>query len=472
MFPKQTLAKKLNVEIATSAVMDNAIQLWANMYKDHPPWLGGGANIKSLNLPATISEELARLVLTEFKAEISGSRRADFIHNALSTTFNNLSNIVEMWCALGGIALKPYAAGEDAVTKNPTTIIVDVVQANRFYPTAFDSNKEVTGAIFLETKRIGDYAYTRIEYHSLVGTHYTVINKAFRSERLNTPLVEDENINVQHPFSEEISLEEIDDWKGLQPKTEIDGLEKPLFVYIKTPRANTVDTQSPLGASMFSRAVEIIKEADKQYSRILWEYEAKEAAIDADETLFKSDKKGNSILPVGRERLYRTYEFDNAGNGKSSFIQAYSPEIRDSSMFNGLNKLYRQIEVLCGLAYGTLSDVADVQKTATEIKASKQRSYTTVNAMQKSWEQGLSNLVYAMDMICSLYKLTPAGVVNTTLTWGDGVLEDTDVEYQRRWEMVLSGKLKIEKFYAWYFGCSEEEAAEMIPSGVSYPPPE
>lgn len=472
MFPKQTLAKKLNVEIATSVVMDNAIQLWTNMYKDHPPWLGGEANVKSLNLPATISEELARLVLTEFKAEISGSQRADFISNALDITFNNLSNIVEMWCALGGIALKPYVAGEDFITHNPTTIIVDVVQANRFYPTSFDSNKNVTGAVFLETKRIGDYAYTRIEYHSLVGTHYTVINKAFRSERLNTQLLEDENINVQHPFSEEISLEEVEEWKGLQPKTEIEGLEKPLFVYIKTPRANTIDTQSPLGASMYSRAVEIIKEADKQYSRILWEYEAKEAAIDADETLFKSDKKGNSILPVGSERLYRTYEFEANGDGKSNFIQAYSPEIRDASMFNGLNKLYRQIETLCGLAYGTLSDVADVQKTATEIKASKQRSYTTVSAMQKAWEQGLNELIYAMDMICNLYKLTPAGTINTTLTWGDGVLEDTDVEYQRRWSMVVAGKLKLEKFYEWYFGCSEAEAAEMIPETTVYPPPE
>ena len=46
---------------------------------------------------------------------------------------------------------------------------------------------------------------------------------------------------------------------------------------------------------------------------------------------------------------------------------------------------------------------------------------------------------------------------------GDGVLEDTEVEYQRRWSMVLAGKLKIEKFYAWYFGCTEEEAKEYIP---------
>lgn len=55
---------------------------------------------------------------------------------------------------------------------------------------------------------------------------------------------------------------------------------------------------------------------------------------------------------------------------------------------------------------------------------------------------------------------------------GDGVLEDTEVEYQRRWSMVLAGKLKIEKFYAWYFGCTEEEAKEYIPEENTYPPEE
>ena len=48
-------------------------------------------------------------------------------------------------------------------------------------------------------------------------------------------------------------------------------------------------------------------------------------------------------------------------------------------------------------------------------------------------------------------------------SWGDSVLEDTDKEYQRRWAMVVAGKLKLEKFIAWYFGCTEEEAVDYIP---------
>lgn len=470
MFPKQNLDRNLNVQIATSGVMDNAISLWLQMYENNPPWLGGEEDIKSMNLPAAIAEEFARLILTEFEFNLEGSARAEFLNQQFENYLNNFDNIIEMWGALGGIAIKPYVSGTDPVTGKPDGIQLDFVQANRFYPTAFNSNKEITGAVFIDTQRVGDYLYTRLEHHSLENNHYTVVNKAYRSERLNTMTTEDDQISVEHPFMQEVPLETIKDWAGLAPQTDMDGIERPFFLYIKVPRANNVDSHSPLGASVFSRAVEVIEAADKQYSRILWEYEAKEAAVDAASDIFDIDKNGNPVLPKGKERLFRTY--DTEGKNNNAMLQVYSPEIRDSSMFRGLNEFLRRIEFLCGLAYGTLSNEEQVDRTATEIKASKQRSYTTVSNMQKAWDRGLDDIIEIMNMLCDLYDIVPPGDVQKTCSWGDGVLEDTEVEYQRRWSMVLAGKLKIEKFYAWYFGCTEEEAKEYIPEEPQYPPDE
>ena len=143
-------------------------------------------------------------------------------------------------------------------------------------------------------------------------------------------------------------------------------------------------------------------------------------------------------------------------------------------MFKGLNKYFQRIEFLVGLSYGTISDPQDIEKTAEEIRTSKQRSYTVVSRIQSAWDNGFDALIYAMDVLCTLYNLAPAGGTEKATTWGDGVLEDTDKEYQRRWAMVLAGKYKLEKFYAWYFGCSEEEAKEMIPEALAgnYPPEE
>lgn len=468
LFPKQNLEKKLDVQIATSNLMDNAIELWRQMYQDTPPWLGGKACVKSLNLPAAIAEEMSRLTLTEFSFEVSGSQRADFINDQMNTFIDNLSNTIELWAAMGGVAVKPYVVAAE----NPDEvdgINLDVVQANRCYPTAFNSNKEITGMVFIDSKRIGNYLYTRLEHHKLDGMTYTVVNKAYKSERLNTLTTEDDQLSVEHPFMEEVPLASVDEWKGLQESVILAGIDMPLFVYVKVPRANNIDPHSPLGASVYSRAVTTIEEADRQFSRILWEYEATEAAVDADESLFATDKHGHPVLPEGRERLYRSYQFE--GSNEAGFLKEYAPTIRDSSLFNGLNELMRKIEFQCGLAYGTLSDPNDTAKTATEIKTSKQRSYTTVAAMQTAWGAALEDIVHIMDIYCTLYDLAPAGNVEQSCAWGDGVLEDTDTEYQRRWSMVLAGKYKLEKFYAWYFGCSEEEAMELIPvQEPTYPP--
>lgn len=470
IFPKHNLEQKLNVQIATSGVMDNAISLWLQMYENKPPWIGGKENTKSLNLPAAISEEFARLILTEFELSVEGSPRADFINEQLKNYIDNMSNIVEMWGALGGIVIKPYASGEDPETGKPDRIRLDIVKANRFYPTAFTSNKEIMGGVFIDTKRVGDYLYTRLENHILNGDHYVVENKAYRSEQINTMSTEDDQISVQHPFMTEVELGSVEEWAGLSPRVEMDGIQHPFFVYIKVPRANTIDPDSPLGASVYSRAVDVIQEIDRQYSRTLWEYKVKEAAIHVADDLLEHDKYGDPILDEGEERVYKTFDFE--GKTNEGYIQPYSPDIRDTSMFKGLDELLRKCEFLVGLAYGTLSNLETVDRTATEIKASKQRSYTAVSNMQKAWDSGIDELLNVMDMICTLYDMVPEGEVNKSCTWGDGILEDTEVEYQRRWSMVMAGKYKLEKFYAWYFGCTEEEAAELIPSQPTYPPEE
>ncbi len=458
-----------NITIAVSGAMDRAIDKWSRMYQNEPSWRGGPACVIPLNLPAAIAEEMARLVLTEFTIEVTGSSRADYINKQIQDNFTSLSDHMELYCAKGGICMKPYVSGQ--------TINIDFTQANRFYPTAYNSNKEITGAVFVETKRQGDYMFTRLEAHNLVGTDYTIINKAYRSERIFSQLSDDdmlsEGFTVEHPFMTPVELTQVDEWANLSEEpVVIHNIQKPLFVYVKVPRANTVDQYSPLGESVYERATEIIEQADRQFSRILWEYEALEAAIHASDDLFDSDKHGHAILPEGRERLYRAFDFQGKDSG--SFIKEFAPAIRDSSLFNGLNKYFQRIEFLCGLSYGTISDPQQIEKTAEEIRTSKQRSYTVVSRMQSAWDAALDHLIYAMDVMCTLYNLAPAGASEKTTTWGDGVLEDTEKEYQRRWTWVLAGKMKIEKFYAWYFGCTEEEAKEYIPEAPAgnYPPEE
>lgn len=140
----------------------------------------------------------------------------------------------------------------------------------------------------------------------------------------------------------------------------------------------------------------------------------------------------------------------------------FSPEIRDSAQFNYFNRILQRIEFNCGLAYGTLSDPQTVEKTAEEIKTSKQRSYTQVSAIQRNLETAIDDLFYAVSVYSKIGGISSENA-EIICTWGDNVLEDTDKEFQRRLQMVSAGILTKEKFISWYFHCDEKQAVEYIP---------
>ena len=94
LVPNNSVEKALGVDICESGVMQNAIELWHNMYKNEPPWRGGKDNVIPLNLPAAISEEFARLILTEFSMEVTGSPMAAFINEQLKDQLTDLNKFV------------------------------------------------------------------------------------------------------------------------------------------------------------------------------------------------------------------------------------------------------------------------------------------------------------------------------------------------------------------------------------------
>lgn len=337
LVPNNSVEKALGVDICESGVMQNAIELWHNMYKNEPPWRGGKDNVIPLNLPSAISEEFARLILTEFSMEVTGSPMAAFINEQLKDQLTDLNKFVEMYCEGGAIAVKPFVTNIDE-NGRPTAIELDFVKAVDFFPCAFNNKGEITAAVFVEGKKIGDYLYTRLEYHELTGMTYTIINKAFKSEEIYQ-YNDDGTYAVMDRFRKEVPLSEVDEWAGLSEEPVIIGnIDKPLFAYIKVPKANNIDTDSPLGVSVFSRATEIIEQADIQYGRVLWEYKATEAAILGDSELFQTDKHGKPVLPAGQERMFKTFDFDSADGTNKGLLKEYAPQIRHEALFQGLNK--------------------------------------------------------------------------------------------------------------------------------------
>jgi len=447
LFGKGNVGKAFGIQIAVSSKMEESLELWTEMYENRPAWKDPENGKLTMNIPAAISSEIARLTTIEMKTVVSGSARADYINTQYQRVIAKAREFTEQACAMGAVALKPYVQGDQIMTS--------VVQACDFYPAAFDSDGDVTAAVFLDYIYIEDKKYTRLEYHKLDGDKYTISNKAYC---LNTSEITRDN---EHTLGKEVSLTAVPDWESIDPVVTIKDISHVLFAYFKMPFANNIETKSPLGVSCFSRAVEHIKKADDLWSEMAWEFESGERAVNVPEDMFKLDEDGKPIIPENRQRLYRTFQFEQ-GSAKYG-LDTYSPEFRDSSLFNGLNKVLHKIEFQCGLAYGTLSEPTETDKTATEVKQSKQRSFSTVSDVQKALEKALVDLAYCMDAIASLYEMAPDGEYEMSFEWDDSIIVDREVEFARLMSMAAAGMIRNEAVTAWYFGVSEEDARKMMP---------
>ncbi|WP_332843484.1 hypothetical protein [Paraclostridium bifermentans] len=166
MINRIDIAKELNIEIAMNDDMANAINLWSNMYNNIPPWIDD--KTESLGLPGAIANELARLVTIEFKSNINNNEGLNKIYQEL---IDVLRINTEYACAKGGLIFKPYFNGSN--------IEVDLIQQDNFVPISYNAIGEITAAVFLEYKIIGDKKYTRLEYHDFKEGKYTIKNIAY-----------------------------------------------------------------------------------------------------------------------------------------------------------------------------------------------------------------------------------------------------------------------------------------------------
>lgn len=411
-------------ELSKSGEMTEAIRLWGNMYGE----------VRSLNLPAAISSEMARLITLEMRSRISGSRRADYLNGAYKKLIENIKIPIELGCAYGGVVFKPYVSND--------VLRIDVVRAEDFFPIAYDDFGRITSAVFVQRFCDGGNFYTRLERHSLEGNTYKIENRAYHSKSRMT-------------LGREISLKTVDLWSGLASDMEIGNVSEPLFGYFKPSLANNIDQSSPLGISVFANATNLIYDANRQYERLLWEFESGERALIANSMAFKTDKSGKPVLPD--KKLYRTLEVDDV-----DFFREWSPTLREDNIIRGLDRIFRQIEFSCGLAYGTLSEVSDSDKTAEEIKSSKQRSYAMVCDNQKALSTALSSLVYAMDVWCTLYNLAPMGKYEISFEFDDSIACDRKSEFSEKCELVSRGIMAPWEMRMWYFGESEKVAKGIL----------
>lgn len=447
MIGQNTIKDKLKVEVALSDAMAEAIKLWSDMFENNASWLKDN-EIFSLGIAGAVSSEISRAVTLEMSVKVGSSARAKYLQAQLDRVIPKLRIMVEYGAAKGGLMFKPYPKGE--------AIEVDYVQADQFYPTEFDANGNITGCIFADQKVRNGKFYTRLEYHHFGSVEwkdkssaagYVIENMAFKS-------------STSTELGQPVGLDSLPEWADIEPVAVI-NVDRPLFAYFKYPLANNIDPTSPVGVSCFSRATGLIEQADKLWSNLVWEFDSGQRALYADILAF-TDENGKKVLP--KKRLYRALNGVSSpiGGNPEGLFHEWSPAFREQSILSGLDAMLKKVEFQCGLSYGTISDPAVEAKTATEIKISRQRTYATITDTQKSLQAALDQLLWAMDIWATLYKLAPAGKYTPVYDFDDSIIVDSDAQRLNDSQAVSMGAMSLVEYRMRTYGEDEATATKMI----------
>lgn len=428
MFGYTTLKQIVGKDITLSDKMIDAINEWKQMLNGQADWITD--SIVSLGIEEGICREFADCALVEMETSLSNER----LDRIYQKNISNLNENIQEGLALGSFVLKPL--GEAAA---------EFVSADKIIPISFGDDGKPNDIAFLTVKKAGDVDYfTRFERHYFINGNLTIENKCFHSQ-------------TSRDIGLPCSLEAVEEWANIDPgPITYPGMSRMDFGYYRNPIKNRIDG-SVCGVSVYESAVDLIRKADIQGARLDWEYESGERAIHVDNKALKQDKStGRFSMEKLKKRLYRGLNLE-AGKDQE-LLKEYSPEMRDEAFKRGLEEYKREIEFSVGLAYGDLSDVQEVAKTATEIKTSKNRKYNRVTAIQNNLydclEDFAAGLAFYNSMLNSGYEFS--------CKFNDSILTDEETERNQDRADVSMGAMQLWEYRKKWYGETEEQAKAAV----------
>lgn len=428
MFSYTTFKNILGKDVALTQAMIDAINDWKNMLSGKADWCE--SYVESLRLEEGICREFADAALVEMEMQILNNEQLD---KTLKKAAIDLNKKMQNGLALGSLVLRPL--GPDKF---------EYITADKMIPISFDDDGKPNDMAFLSVKRMGENNYYfRLERHYFTNGNLTIENNCYHSQS-------------RSDIGQRCELENVPEWANIQPGPIIyPGMTQMDFGYYQNPVENKID-ESGCGVSIYESAIGLIRKADRQAARLDWEYESGERAIHVDERALKHSK-GKTYLPKLSNRLYRGLNLDD-GKDKELFKE-YSPQMRDEAYKRGLEECKREIEFNVGLAYGDLSDVQNVEKTATEVLTSKTRKYNRVTAIQNNLEKCLQDFVQALAFYNGCYM----SGIEFACKFKDSILTDEESERQQDRQDVSMGAMSLLEYRMKWYNEDEETARAKLP---------
>ena len=419
---------------------ENETRQCADAYKGKPSWVDAEDEVSSVNFTKTICEETARLIMLGTKVTFEGSR-AEYMQKTIDSNYYNIRQWVEYAMAYGTVIVRPDDTDYSCVLPDGFRVTET-------------RNGEIWGAVFVDVREAAGKEYTRLEYHRFENDVYKVSNRCYVRD-------------IEEGGEARPTTLENTPWSLLNEESTFENVDRPLFAVIRTPQANNLDEQSPLGLPLVAHALQEISDLDIAYSRMSNEIaESKRTVlIDSDRLFASSEAYKNkntqvSALNTARKSMglpecVKAVQADADGR----FIyNEINPQLNTAVRLQGINHLLSQIGYKVGFANGyfVFNEQMGIQ-TATGVEANQQRTIQFVKDCRDRVEKALGDLITSIAKFADVYDLAPAGEYEVTYQFGD--ITYNEEEDKQRWlQYVAMGKVPFWYYLVKFEGFTEDDA--------------
>ena len=364
-----------------------------------------------------------------------------------------MQEFVEQGLALGGAAVKVWAeedrrgtsSGADAPPSpegKAFGVRLGYAMADQFVPLAWD-NARVFEGVFISRQAKRGYYYTRLEWHRWNGQTYVITNELYRADMQRGAEGNNQDIlGIRCPLAEV--------FPELDEQTEV-SVDESLFTYWRTPIANNLDDNSPLGVSIYGNALETLHAIDICYDSLVQEFRLGRKKIIVPARFLRAVTDPTT----GQVRRYFDPNDETfvgmADDDGTAGLKDISMELRVEEHVAALNALLNVLCLQLGFSANTFSfDRERGLKTATEVVSENSKTYKTIKGVQNQLRPMLEHLVRSIVDVAILYGMEwngqsverlAAGGYEVKITFDDGVIQDRQTNMNEGMALVGAGLL-------------------------------
>lgn len=433
LFDIKEIENKLSLGACLSTEMKEALRLWLEMYAGCAEW---HKEAPSCGIQKVITGALADPIVEEIKIDSDN----EALLQVMQQLQKDAATIIEYFVNFGSCVIRPVFSS--------ARVQYEIVHLGNYLPLAYDLDGTLTSAVITKLIQDGGKDYLLAEKHEYANKIHTVTTKLYKYQN--------------GALGAEVSLEATTQTAAITPSFTWHNVERPFIIELRNKEPNKIDG-SNAPCALIAGAENLIKDADEQYARLIWEVEAGKTRVFADSDLFeqRQSKNGDGLVKLSPtlKKLFVKLNGDGTGQEK---ITTFSPSLRTTQQIEALNEIFRRIELATNIGKGTISNLESVAQTATQFAGGKKAFYSKVDKYESELEEKYIHCAYVFAYMLSAYTNTPFNE-QITISYNDMTRKDPKELKEMALREVAAGIMSKAEYRMMFYGETEEEAQSKLP---------